>query len=707
MTRLKLRDDAYYVPTSEGICILTNSGEVVLTGRSIFQWVERLAPYLDGSHTLTELTASMPAGRRDMTERIINTLCERRVVVEAGEPGDVDHPLTGAARRAYRREIGFLGYFGPAPERGFQSFRDSAAVLVGAGRLFLETVEAALLSGSRRLRVVITGECPTDVARLAECERRSRRRDPDQQITRSVADLPDEEQLAGAVDGAGIVIYASDRATVGLARGLDRVCARAGIPFVPAILAGDEAWLGPFGPVTSRGPGWMSGWRRRLALAGTHAGQPPGAGAGHDGPATSDGDLCAGAAPTVVASQLIREIVRLLSGTAKRAGQPRMTRIGLRSLRTSRHDFLPHPFSLPASAPDRSSLGATVARLREGGRVDGEEFSRRVTACLEPRLGVLGEVTERDFTQLPLAVSQVEVSDPVLLLGPGVPLPVATGTGLSLADARGAAVLHGLAAYGSLMVDPRRLHVRGTAADPRTGDPEHDLAALLARRWKGLAWGYGLADGLARELRAAAVFPALRGVRTGYVTPPGAAAGHDWQEAVRRGLAGQCRRLTLAEVAQCRRPFTPIEWNEVALDASGGRYRSLVKIIGKRLDVYDVTGSPRVPTLAFCLGGITVAYASGFSFADALRDGLAGVLRWHQARASGQADYAPRRVPPLPARGRLPRTAACPAWSTDEASTAARLARLGWTAVAVPLDHDPGVTGSIMPNLVNVVLTHA
>ena len=53
------------------------------------------------------------------------------------------------------------------------------------------------------------------------------------------------------------------------------------------------------------------------------------------------------------------------------------------------------------------------------------------------------------------------------------------------------------------MVDPRRLHVPQDAADPRTGAPEQDLAALLARRWKGLAWGYGLADGLAHPFNMA------------------------------------------------------------------------------------------------------------------------------------------------------------------------------------------------------------
>jgi hypothetical protein len=142
------------------------------------------------------------------------------------------------------------------------------------------------------------------------------------------------------------------------------------------------------------------------------------------------------------------------------------------------------------------------------------------------------------------------------------------------------------------------------------------------------------------------------------------------------------------------------------MDMRGSRYRSIMKLIGGKLDVYDVTGSPRVPTLAFCLDGVTVAYASGFSFSEALRDGLAEVLLAHQAEANREADYAPARVPPLPVRGRLSRLAACPQWSTDADATAVRLAQLGWTAVAVPLDHDPGVTSRIMPYLVNVVVTH-
>jgi ribosomal protein S12 methylthiotransferase accessory factor YcaO len=723
VTGLKLRDDAYYVPTSDGILILTPHGEIVLTGRSIFQWVDRLAPYLDGRHTLAELTAALPADRKTMTERVVNALREGGVVVETGADTGRAHLLTGDEQRLYRREIDFLGSFGSSGQRSFQACRDSVAVLAGAGRMLAETVRAALGSGIAALRVAVTDECPADLADLAdltdladladlaECGPQ-RRRDPRQRITAAAADLADEQRLADLVADAGIVVYASDRRGVDRARALDRACTRAGVPFVSAILAGDHAWLGPFGPTADGWPGWLSAWRRLHAVHDAEAGRYRQAGTGRpvpgtaaDGPVEPRGDPLAGAAPTVLANQLVREVVRLLSGTVRQTAPARMARVDMRSLCTESHPFLPHPFSLAAPCQARADLTAAVGRLRAGEPLHPEEFSRRMIACLEPRLGVLSEVTERDFAQIPLAVAQVRVSDPVLLLDSCIPLPVVTGAGLSLAEARRAAVLRGLAAYGSLMVDPRRLHIRADTADPRTGDPEEDLSALRAGQWRGLVWGHRLADGRPHELAAAAVFPALRGTMS-HDPPPGAAAGYGWQEAVRGGLIGQCRRLTLAEIGDDRRRFSPIEWDEVPLDARGDRYRSTAKITGAKLDVYDVTGSPRVPTLAFCLDDVTVAYASGFSFGEALRDGLGEVLLAYQARADREAGYAPASVPPLPEHARRPGATACPAWSTDAAGAAARLARLGWDAVAVPLDHDPGVTGSIMPYLVNVVVTH-
>ena len=199
---------------------------------------------------------------------------------------------------------------------------------------------------------------------------------------------------------------------------------------------------------------------------------------GEHGPPPPQVDLWAGAAPTVVANQLMRAVARLLSGTVDQQARIQMTHIDLRSLHTQRHEFLPHPYSRAAASPDLDDFRAAVGRRRDGEPVGPEEFSKRVAECLQPRLGVLGAVTEEDFTQLPLAVSRVRVSDPVRLLDPGVALPVAIGADVALDGARRAAILSGLAVYGSLMVDPRRLHVRTGAADPRTGDPENDPEGL-------------------------------------------------------------------------------------------------------------------------------------------------------------------------------------------------------------------------------------
>ncbi len=203
----------------------------------------------------------------------------------------------------YRREIDFLGYFGPSAERSFLGYRDSVAVLIGAGRMLVETVEAALRCGSRRLRVAVTGECPATMNLLAECERHARQRDPHQRITHMAADLADEEQLSEVLAGADIVAYVCDPADFDRARTLDRVCARAGVPFVSAIPAGDHAWLGPFGPATDRWPGWMGAWRRLLALDGADAGRlrrtagPDGPTADLDGPAAGPEGPAAGPIP--------------------------------------------------------------------------------------------------------------------------------------------------------------------------------------------------------------------------------------------------------------------------------------------------------------------------------------------------------------------------------------------------------------------------
>ena len=84
---LKLRDDAYYAETSTGTYVLLPHGEVTLEGSSVHRWIERLAPHLDGSRSLEELTAGLPEARRAFVTGLVHTLVERGIVREIALDG--------------------------------------------------------------------------------------------------------------------------------------------------------------------------------------------------------------------------------------------------------------------------------------------------------------------------------------------------------------------------------------------------------------------------------------------------------------------------------------------------------------------------------------------------------------------------------------------------------------------------------------------
>src|SRR5256714_14776041 len=74
MTTPRLNSDVYFVPVDGGVCFVTNRGTEVFRGASIYSWVERLAPHLDGRHPLAELTAGLADDRRAMGERTVAAL---------------------------------------------------------------------------------------------------------------------------------------------------------------------------------------------------------------------------------------------------------------------------------------------------------------------------------------------------------------------------------------------------------------------------------------------------------------------------------------------------------------------------------------------------------------------------------------------------------------------------------------------------------
>ncbi|MGE5830603.1 MAG: hypothetical protein ACM30G_19880 [Micromonosporaceae bacterium] len=519
MIRPKLRPDVYLTTSAEGVYVLGPHGEARFNGPSIHLWLDRLRPYLDGRHSLADLTRDLSADRAAMVEQVVQALRDNDLLVEA-EPADGTALVFGC-------DAGLI-----------------AAVLHAAHRC-----------GLRRVRI-------TQTRGLAQAQLFARR------------------------------------------------TAAQGIASAQAVTHGAHVWLG-----VAQGDG---GWRRL-------------------DPAPSLSSTMDRAATTVIASQLVH-----LATTGRSRG--RMTRVEVATLSGRAHAYLRHPLSRPASAQSEAQFLSQMADLAAAPPLDPEEFSRRAVATVDTHLGVLRGLGENGHPQSPLHIAEVKVSDPV---GLGGGTGAATGCGLDVATARHRAVLAGLAAYGSVMVDRRRFLAGGSL------------------------WGYRLRDRMAVPVPAERIFPALRGQRR---PPTGVACGYGWAEAVANGLMAHCHRLTLAEPTAP--PDGRIDLDAVALDETATRYLALLTALVDRVTVHDITGSLGVPTVAVRSRGDTVAAASASCVADAVRLGLERALLHYQ---------------PAPM---------CPLWiqaGEEVDATAAALAAAGHEAVVVPLDHDPELAGMLPP----------
>lgn len=688
--RPKLRDDTLYVPISDGVYLKNNRGVLRIPGKQVYQWVDRLAPHLDGTHTLDELTDGLSADRQQMVAQLVELLADNGFVKDVTD--DRPHTLSPAETRAYAAEIAFIDYFCDSAAHRFQTFRQARIAVVGSGLTLTALVAATLHVGVHDVHVLVTGECPTDRQRHQEHLRAARQRDPDQRlIEQAVAGWDgDDEAVRAALEPFDAVVHVCDRPMLARARMLDRVCRAEGTVLVQAVVLGDHAWIGPLASPDEAG-GWESAWRRLQATRTGSAARRAFVFA--DDPAAPVSELLAEPTAAIVANHLSFALFKHLAGVPATETQARMLDVDLETLATRSHQFLPHPACLPldrTAQPSAEAFLDRIRRLERGAPLDEEDFSQRAPACIDEALGLLTSVDEQDWQQLPLHVSRVEVSNPALLPQPGEPI-TAVGTGTDLGEARRRAAQRACELYAASVADERRLvQANGEGAQ---------------------VWGYDLAERQPRLVPAASVFPTLRGLAPSPDSAPWLASGLSWAEALTRALVSVCERLTVTELQTTDGGLFPrVDLDAALLDEQGARYRRILRTAGATVDVYEVTGTLAVPTFAFCVGDETVAYRSDVDPQAALRLGLEQTVAYEQARANRQPAYAPPKVADLPHRSRgstqiqtLPQPGGSVAWSDRQRLLCDALSRHGRRVVAVPLDHDPAVA-DVLPYLVNLVV---
>ncbi|WP_434451788.1 hypothetical protein [Lentzea sp. E54] len=610
--RPRLKSDVLYVPIDGGVHVFGAGADVALHGGGAYAWLDRIAPYLDGSRELGELVGALPADKADAVTAIVRRLAEAGCVVDATE--DEPHGLTARELETYSSEIAFLDYYGASAARRFERYRNTPVTVFGSGPVFVSLVASVLRSGVRTVRAAISPEGVTDTGRLSTLVDEALSHDPAQRF-----DLVERPEI-GASD---VVLHVAEEGALERALLLDERCREAGATLVQGYVLGDVAWLGPVGD------GWLSAFRRVAATPAPNR-------------------FLTGPAAAVVAAHLGTLALRVLTGVVRRE-DTELTRIDLETLRTSTHPVLPVVSPAPES---HEAFARRVDGLLRARASTPEEFSERAAACFDRHAGVIRDLDEQDFTQIPLNVTEA------LLPEPGTQRVF--GAALGFREARAKAALRALAVH---------------SADPRRGTGATVPAVTL------LPGEHGISLGEVVELPAATVFSVDTGL----------AAGLSWADALADGLGQHCARVAVEDVRAGRVRPVPVDLGD---HRSG--LPALVVAAGGRLRVADVGAALGLPVLAWWQGAEVVAVTCG---PDAVLDGLTAVALDSQGALTGEQDYRPVPITGVPA----PEGTPVPARAATAAEMLKALRDRGFRPVAVPLDHD-SVVHELVPGILRVLV---
>jgi hypothetical protein len=662
--RPQLRKAVFLAPTGGGgLHAFSSRGRVTLEGADLARWVERLARFLDGTHSIAELTASLPADRRAKVEDIIRLLHRRGLLEDRAQ--ESPRAVAPDAPAGQAAGIGYLGQFLDGPARGFERWHARKVLVLATGPVGPALVEAVARTGNEADLMQLTSGTAWD------------------EIARGLTTL---------IAASDIVLHVCEPMDGAASRLVDTLCARHGAILARAIMTDDEAWIAPVLTPTAASLPWEGTWLRVSAHLASRTRAP--------GPREPAPTQPRDGANALVANLLTLRCWRHVTGVDA-APAATVMRLDLHELATSAHPTATHPLGLAAAPRTSAELSERIRALAAGGEVDEATFSRAASSLVDERLGILTSIDQRHFQQLPLWVAEARVSDPVgLLAARGCP-GIVHGAGLDFPTARHRAARTGLELYASCMLDRRRL----LATDGGPLPPDADSR-------EGWLWASRLDGGENLLLPVEQVF--ARGPTPVPGPPVGVASAATWAAALQSGLLQQVEAVTIAEALASTAAIPRLDLEPTGYDAVTQHLLRLLRLGDAEIAIHDITGSLGVPTFTFCLGIRTVAHISDRLAEDALRLGLERLLLAHQAVTTNQLEYDPPPVADLPP-GR--RGAVTFTWAELEARSPHaqppgdwladlldRLRQQGRVAVAVPLDHDPALAGAL-PYAVRVVLT--
>jgi len=423
--RLKVKGDTFFLQEPNSVFFRSNTGSFRMEGHSIDQWVEKVIPILDGTHTLGAITNELPETHRNHIYQIVGTLLDHGFIRDVSQ--DLPHRLSDGIMAKYESQIEYLDNVADSGARRFQSYRSSRVMAVGSGISLIQLTAALLESGLPRFHVIFTKDDGTDLIRIDDLVQHARLEDDDVEVT----------VLSGTSGGSpqdiikqfDAVLYVADNADVHELFAWHDACKHQNKIMLPMFLYGRYGIAGPLVHPQSDGC-WESAWRR------IHG----------DALSSDNGIICSQTAKAMLANVLVHTLLKCQAGVPLEKITNRIYLLDTETLEGDWHPFQPHPI-VTEKVPELKWVKEWGANDTVTARETAEWFSL-IGQLNAPVTGILSEWDEGHLSQLPLAQCRVTAVDP-LSLGPASLLPAVICTGLTHEEARTEAALIGIEAYAS------------------------------------------------------------------------------------------------------------------------------------------------------------------------------------------------------------------------------------------------------------------
>ena len=158
--------NTFFIPTPDGIYFRNNQGSLKMKGKVVYRWVESLAPYLNGEHSLSQITSGLDSEKQKMVTDLVDTLLKQGFLKDLSQ--DLPHHLSQTERETYAAEIAFIDSFCDSAASRFERFRERQVLLIGSGLTLTGLMHASLNCGLRQVAVITTPECETNTRRHQE-----------------------------------------------------------------------------------------------------------------------------------------------------------------------------------------------------------------------------------------------------------------------------------------------------------------------------------------------------------------------------------------------------------------------------------------------------------------------------------------------------------------------------------------------------------